>query len=291
MRGARAGHLGRAVERGARRAALRGEPWTDRIARAGYLARGFVYILVGGLALAAAAGVGGKPTDPSGALLTLGRMPAGRAGLALIALGLLIYAAFRAALVLTGEPYVKQKRWRRLADRVRHAFSACLYLGMAFTAAMLAAGRHGHARGNTDATTRGLSAWLLGAPFGRPLLVAIAVGIAVVAVVQLVQAFGPNQARERLRVEAMTRRQCKLMIALGRIAYVARATVLGACAYFLVRGAIDRAPREARGPAGALRAVWELPYGGLWLAMVGAGLVAFGAYGVLEAKWRRVFAR
>jgi hypothetical protein len=81
------------------------------------------------------------------------------------------------------------------------------------------------------------------------------------------------------------------MTALGRIAYVARATVLGGCAYFLARGAIDRAPREARGPAGALRAVWHLPHGGLWLALVASGLVAFGAYGVLEAKWRRVFPR
>ena len=80
------------------------------------------------------------------------------------------------------------------------------------------------------------------------------------------------------------------MAALGRIAYVARATVLAACGYFLVRGAIDRAPRETRGPAGALRAVWELPHGDMWLALVAAGLVAFGAYAVLEARWRRLFA-
>jgi hypothetical protein len=89
----------------------------------------------------------------------------------------------------------------------------------------------------------------------------------------------------------MTERQCKLMSVLGRIAYVARATVLAVCGYFLARGAIDRAPREARGPAGALRAVWELPHGGIWLALIAAGLVAFGAYAVLEARWRRVFAR
>ena len=271
--------------------ARKGEPWTDRIARAGYVARGSVYIFVGGLALAAAAGVGGKPTDPSGALLTLGRMPAGRVGLALVALGLLVYAAFRAALVLTGEPYVKQGQWQRIAMRVRNGFSACAYFGLAFTAAMLAAGRHRRAQGDTDAQTRGLSAWLLDAPFGRPLLIAIAVGIAVVAGVEIVRAFGPNGARGRLRVQAMTARQRELMMALGRFAYAARATVLVGCAYFLVRGAIDRAPREVRGPAGALRAVWELPHGGLWLAMVATGLVAFGVYGVLEAKWRRVFAR
>jgi hypothetical protein len=289
---ARARRAGRAAERAARRAARKGEPWTDRAARAGYVARGAVYILVGGLALAAAAGVGGgKATDPSGALSMLARMPAGRAALALIAVGLLIHAAFRAVLVLTGEPYVKQGPWRRAATRVRRAFAACLYTGMAFTAAMIAAGRPRLAHADKDAQTRHASASLLAAPFGRPILIAIGVGLGVAAAVALVRAFGPNNVRQRLRVDAMTERQCALMATLGRVAYVARATVLASCGYFLVRAAIDRAPRETRGPAGALRAVWELPHGALWLAMVAAGLIAFGAYGVLEARWRRLFTR
>jgi len=285
--------VGRAAEQGARRAARKGEPWTDRAARAGYVARGAVYILVGGLALAAAAGAGGKPTDPSGALTTLVRMPAGRAALALIAAGLLVHAAFQAALVLTGEPYVKQGPWQRAATRVRHAFGACLYAGMALTAAArtLTGGRAGQAHRADDEQTRHLSARVLAAPFGQPLLIAIGVGLVVTAVVELVRAFGPNNVRERLRVEEMTPQQCRLMATLGRVAYVARATVLAACGYFLVRAAIDRAPRETRGPGGALRAVWELPHGGLWLALVAAGLIAFGVYGVLEARWRRLFAR
>jgi hypothetical protein len=216
-------------------------------------------------------------------------MPAGRIGLALIAVGLLVHAAFRAVLMVAGEPYVKQGRWARVATHVRHGFAAVLYGGMAFTAARLAASRHGEAGPDNDAETQHLSARLLAAPFGRPILIAIAVGIGIAALVQIVRAVGPNRAREHLRVQDMTERQRALMATLGRVAYVARAVVLAACSYFLVRGAIDRAPREARGPAGALRAVWELPHGGVWLAMVAAGLVAFGVYAVLEARWRRLF--
>ena len=63
------------------------------------------------------------------------------------------------------------------------------------------------------------------------------------------------------------------------------------CGYFVARAAIDGAAREARGPAGALRAVGELPHGNLWLATVAAGLLAVGAYGLAEAKWRRLFGR
>ena len=290
---ARARQAGHAAERGARRAASKGEPWTDRAARAGYVARGVVYLLVGGLALAAAGGAGGKPTNPSGALSGLVRMPAGRAVLALIAAGLLVHAAFQAALVLTGEPYVKEGSWRRAATRIRHAFGALLYGGMALTAAgrAFAGGHRARAHGADDEQTRHLSARVLATPFGQPLLIAIGVGLGIAAIVALVRAFGPNNVRERLRVEAMSPQQCRFMAALGRVAYVARGTVLGACGYFLVRAAIDRAPRESRGPGGALRAVWELPHGGLWLALVAAGLIAFGVYGVLEARWRRLFAR
>ena len=192
---------------------------------------------------------------------------------------------------MAGEPYSKQEgKWRGVATRVRNGFSACLYAGLALTAALLAAGRTGHAHADKDAETRAVSARLLATPFGRPILIAIAAGIVIAAGVELVRAFGPNDARKRLRIEGMTARQCKLMSALGRIAYVARATVLAACGYFLARGAIHRAPRETRGPAGAMRAVWELPHGDIWLALIAAGLVAFGVYAVLEARWRRVFA-
>jgi hypothetical protein len=283
-------HLGRVAERATRRAAKKGEPWTDRAARAGYVARGFVYVLFGGFALAAAAGLGGKPTDPTGALSALARLPAGRVALAVVALGLLVHAGFRGMLVLTGEPHPEHGRWRRVAMRVRHGFAACLYAGMALTAAALAAGRYGQAHADKDVETRHLSARLLAAPFGRPILVMIAVGIGVAAAVWIARAFGPNRPSEGLRVEAMTQRQRTLMAVLARVAYVARATVLAACGYFLARGAVDRAPRETRGPAGALRAVWQLPHGRLLLALVAAGLVAFGLYGMLEARWRRLFA-
>src|SRR4051812_11411183 len=93
--GRRAGRVAERAARGTARATKKGQPWTDRAARAGYVARGSVYVLVGGLALAAAGGMAGEPTDPTGALSALVRLPAGRVALAAIALGLLVHVAFR----------------------------------------------------------------------------------------------------------------------------------------------------------------------------------------------------
>jgi hypothetical protein len=142
-----------------------------------------------------------------------------------------------------------------------------------------------------DAETRDWSARLLTAPFGRLLLIAVALGILIAAAVQVVRAVGPNHVREQLRVEDMTPWQRRMVVAVARIGFAARGIVLGAAGYFVARAALDRVPREARGPGGALHSVWELPYGNICLAAVAAGLIAFGAYGLFQAKWRRLFAR
>src|SRR5687767_3168439 len=65
--------------------------WVDPLMRFGYTARGFVYVVVGGLALVAATD-GGRTPDSKAALGTLLQMPFGKMLLGLIALGLVAYS-------------------------------------------------------------------------------------------------------------------------------------------------------------------------------------------------------
>jgi hypothetical protein len=275
----------------ARRSERDAERWADRVARVGYVTKGLVFLFVGGLAITAAAGLGGMATDPSGALVSIARGIAGRATLGLVALGLVAHAASRAGLAFVGEPYVKRGKLWRVVRRITNGFGSLIYVGLTIGAGALAVGWGAHVQMDKDAETRDLSARILNAPFGRPLLIGVALGILIAAVVQLGRAVGPNHVREQLRVEEMTRWQRGMVLAVARISFAARGIVLGAGGYFIARAALDRAPREARGPAGALHSVWELPYGNLCLAAVAAGLIAFGAYGLFQAKWRRLFAR
>lgn len=69
----------------------------ERLARLGYGARGTVYLIVGGLALLAAIGSGGRATGSKGALQTVLKAPFGALLLAIIAIGLLCFAAWRLA--------------------------------------------------------------------------------------------------------------------------------------------------------------------------------------------------
>lgn len=271
------------------RAVARSQPWPDRLARAGFIAKGAVYLLVGGLAVAAAAGLGARPTDPGGALAAVARAPLGRLALAAIALGLLAHAAFRLVLAVVGDPGARQDpralRWRRAAC----AGSAVVYTGLAVTAGMLALGAWRRPPDHDRAARRGAAALLL-VPFGRALLALLALAVLGGAAYWLARAFGHNDVRRWLRVDRMTPRQCRTMEVLGRIAFAARGLVLAVVGSDLWRAAAHDRPRDARGPAGALQQFEQQPHGALLLGFVGAGLMVFGAYALLESRWRRLFA-
>ena len=65
------------------------------LARAGLVARGAVYGIIGLLALKLALGDGGKTTDQQGALQTIAGQPFGKVLLILMAIGLAGYALWR----------------------------------------------------------------------------------------------------------------------------------------------------------------------------------------------------
>ena len=76
-------------------AARQAAPGVERLARLGYIAKGVVYAVIGFLALREALGAGGKATDPSGAIHSIGTQPFGGVMLALLAAGLACYAMWK----------------------------------------------------------------------------------------------------------------------------------------------------------------------------------------------------
>jgi hypothetical protein len=76
-------------------AARQAAPGVERLARLGYVAKGVVYAVIGFLALREALGAGGKTTDPSGAIHSIGTQPFGGIMLTLLAVGLVYYAMWK----------------------------------------------------------------------------------------------------------------------------------------------------------------------------------------------------
>src|SRR5687768_4523459 len=94
------------------------------LARAGLVAKGFVYCLLGLLAFMAAfeLGRGSGQTDKEGVMKWVLDLPGGRVLLAATAAGLVCYALWRVIQAFRGNG--KDKGWKEWGLRLRYAFSA-----------------------------------------------------------------------------------------------------------------------------------------------------------------------
>ena len=75
---------------------------------------------------------------------------------------------------------------------------------------------------------------------------------------------------------------------LGIVGHLARMVAFGLIGIFAVKAAIDYAPSKAVGLDGALGKIVRHAYGPYLLAVVAAGLVAFGLYSIADARYRRI---
>ena len=88
--------------------------------------------------------------------------------------------------------------------------------------------------------------------------------------------------------QKMSRPVKKWFTAVGTIGHVARAVVFGLVGIFLVKASIDYKANEAIGLDGALAKLYDGAYGSWLLGIVAAGLIAFAAFSVMEARYRRI---
>lgn len=252
----------------------------EHFARAGLAARGLVYVMVGGLAALAAIGSGGGVGGGGSALRTLLNEPLGVLPLGLIGLGLVCFSAWRlinAALDADGHGTSP----KGLGVRAVHVLSGVVNGGLALTAFNLAIGA---GAGGDDDAAQDWTAWLLTQPFGRWLVAAVGLGVIGAGIFHLVKAW-KGDLLKRLSVPSDRR---SMALTLGRLGYAARGVVFGVIGIFLIVAALHSDSSEAKGLGGALEALREQPFGWALLALVALGLAAFGAFGVVQARWRRI---
>jgi hypothetical protein len=274
----------REVQRAGKQAA----PWIERWGRFGHVAHGLVYGLIGVLAMQAALGTGGTTTDKEGALEHVIAAPFGQLLLAFIAIGLVGYATWRFVQAAC-DTENKGTGAVGVVSRVGYAVSGVVHLALALFAVRLLLGTEAES-GGTDQSVHDRTAWLLSQPFGQWLvgiagLIAIGVGL-----YQLYQAYTAN-FREELKTSEMSADERLWAERVGRAGFAARGIVFGTIGSFLIGAAIHAEPGEARGLAGALAELAAEPSGPWLLGAVAIGLVAYGVYSLVEARYGRMMVR
>jgi hypothetical protein len=260
-------------------------PWIERLARFGYAAKGVVYVLIGSLAAYGAfKGSGDSATDSRGALTQVVHQPYGRVMLGVVAAGLAGYALWRVVQGLR-DTEDKGTSWKGLAVRTGYACIGVVYAGLSYSAVQLILG-HGAGKGS-DETTRGWTALALMFPLGQLLVGLVGLGVIGFGLWQCYKAFTAKFRRKWKRNE-MSEQSRTLATRAGQVGLVARGVVFGIIGLFLIQAAWWARAEEARGLSGALRALEQQPYGPYVLGAVALGLVAYGLYMFVEARYRRM---
>lgn len=267
------------MERGEQMATKAKFAW---IARIGYAARGVAYVLVGGLALLAAIGRGGRTTGTQGALRSLIDEPFGQTLLVLLAIGLFAYALWRAVQAIfdaDGHGTAAKGIAVRVGlgvSAITHTFLAVYAVGIAFGWGF---GGSGGGGGAASWSARALR-W----SGGRWLLGLVGVAIVGAGIAQFVKGW-KEKYRRYLAMDWPKMRWANPVCKAGLIA---RGIVFGLIGVFVIVAAAQAQPSEARGLGGTLRTIQGQAYGQILLALTALGLIAFGIYSMIEAKYRRI---
>jgi hypothetical protein len=251
----------------------------ELFARSGFVARGVVYGVVGLLALKLALGDGGTATNQQGAMDVIARQPFGHVLLVVVAIGLAGYAIWRIVRAALGHgPETQQSTTERVVDVV----SGIAYAGLCVLAIEVLS-NSASGSGGPQKETAGVLGWP-----GGPWLVAIA-GLVLIGV-GLAQGYEGISEKflEESKTEQMTRAGRRAFTALGVAGQLARMVVFALIGYFLIKAAVDFDPSNAVGLGGALTSLVRDSYGPWLLGIVAAGLLAFAAYSLADARYRRI---
>jgi len=252
----------------------------ERIARFGYGARGIVYIVVGALALLAAIGQGGRAGDSKDALRAVLSGPFGAVLVGVIALGLAGFALWRLVEGVTDADR-RGTSAKGLAVRGAHLISAAIYLGLAVSAASLSLGLGmSGGDGMHDGT-----AWLLAKPYGRWLVALGGLGVIGGGFGFLGKAWR-GDVTDRLALDTQARDRWAGPV--GRSGYAARGIAFLIIGGFLVAAAWHQRSSDAKGLTEAFALLRAQPYGWILLGLVAAGHAAFGAFGLIQARYRHI---
>jgi hypothetical protein len=252
----------------------------DAFVRLGYLAKALVYILVGVLALRVAAGLrGGRITDPGGALYVVLRQPFGTTLLFLVAAGLLAYASWQIARAIFGWPRQPHSSY---FGRALAVIRALAYGAVGVKAMKLALGLQGGDSG-PEPLVRAALRW----PFGEWMILVAGIGVGWYGLVEIMDAI-KGRLEPDLDASTLRRRAGEWALHVARGGIGARGVLLAVFGFGLVRASMAHRASEAGGLDTSLLFLNTLPQGTLLLGAAAAGVLAYGIYQLLHARYAHV---
>lgn len=254
--------------------------WASRL---GYAARGVVYLGLGAIVLLAAADVTPRARGAKAMLAAWADWPLGLVLVALVAVGLLGFALWRALqAVFDADRHGTSPK--AIAVRIGQAISGLVYGGLGLWALELLDEVEDVGEADEEQAAHGAAAAVLALPHGEILLLLAGATLVGVGLGNMIQGLKQDFAK-RLSCDEEV---CRWVVPMAKIGYGARGLATLPAGVFLIGAGLDARSRDAHSWGGALQAVEGQPFGSWVLALLALGLVAFGLFGFVEAAFRRI---
>lgn len=258
--------------------------WVEWAGRAGLVAKGVSYALIGVLAIQIPLGQGGQATDRRGVLRQLATEDWGPAALIALAVGFACYALWRVIEAFADRQH-EGRDAKGLAKRARSLGLGVLYAASAAAAVALIRSGSSAAAGGGDEKQE--TARVLDWPAGRWIVLAVGLGFLAAGLYNAYQGL-TTKFREQLKTREMSRGVERSAVASGMVGHLARGVVFALVGLFLAKAALEYDPNEAVGIDGALLKLAQQSHGPLLLGLVAAGLIAYALYCLVEARYRKI---
>jgi hypothetical protein len=252
------------------------------LARAGYVARGVMYALIGVIALEIAFGHSHQQADRSGAVRLVAATPFGSILLWLLVVGFAGMTLWRLSEAIWG---AAGPAGHKTSARLTSLAKAVIYAVITYGILKFALGLGAPASSNKQ--SQDLTAKALKYSGGQVIVVIVGAVIAIVGFTLIYQAWKRHFLRE-MNMGTASLRTRQAVTRLGQIGGVARGVVFVTIGIFLAVAAVDAKPKQAKGIDSALLVFAHTPLGPWLLALVAVGLIMFGAFSCCQARWQRV---
>jgi drug/metabolite transporter (DMT)-like permease len=256
--------------------------WVERLGRIGLVAKGVSFAIVGVLALLVAFGAGGAATDRPGAFRYLSDQSYGFVALLAIALGFGAYALWRFAQALLNrdDEGNDMEGWAKRAGALAKGL---FYGGLSLLAISFLTGPRGESESERERTAQ-VFEW----PLGRWLVGALGVALVAYGLWNGYRSIS-GKFRKHLEEGKIHREKVSPLVNVaGFLGHAARMVLFGMVGVFLIRAAYQYDPKEAIGLDEALAKLAHQPGGPIWLGAAAVGLFAYGAFSLLQARYRDI---
>jgi hypothetical protein len=255
------------------------ENWVEKFFRLGYISKGVVYCLIGVIALMAAIGLSGDEPSQTNVLMLIYEQPFGKIILAVLALGLFGYVMLRFYQAFKDIDH-KGSDTKGIFSRIGYGISGLLYLALGVYAAKLVLS----AQNNGGDSKQFIIAKALTYSWGQWVVGIVGLIIIGSGIYQIYRAVSGKFMKKIQLIRSNIENTVKKA---GVTGYAARGVVLMIIGYLVFHAAITSNPSQAKGTEGAFAFI-ENNFGGVLFAVIAIGMLAYGVFMFVKAKYQRI---